>query len=123
MRALIFAGVNILSQVIQDNYKVEYVKINKNLIPHIRKHPKDGRHFQKPDLDTMKILFYFHVSFSTNNDGSPQLGNQIFLADNINDANIIDFESDKSRRVLIASFGAETFRLFVALENSHHYAT
>lgn len=84
----------------------------------MRKHPKDGLKFQKLELDAMKIVVYSDGSFRNNNDASSQAWYQIFLADKNNDANIIDFEILKPRRVGRYALGAETSVLADACDAS-----
>lgn len=108
-RPEILAGVNILSQVTNETYQKEDLRIINSLIKHLKKYPDLGLKYRKINMDTTEILVFSDGSFSGNNDRSSQVGYIIMLADNENNGNIIDYSSTKSRRVVRSVLGAETF--------------
>lgn len=73
-RIEILAAVPILSQLVKDNYESEDIKMINKLIQHMRTNPKDGLTFQKLNLETIRLVLYSDRSFSSNNDGSSQMG-------------------------------------------------
>lgn len=117
-RPEILACVNILSQVVLENYKPDDIKTINKLIQHVKTNPGDGLTFRKLDIKTSKIVVYSDGSFSSNNDGSSQVEYQIFISDKSNNANLIDFASVNPRRVVRSALGADKFGLADACDAS-----
>lgn len=116
-RPEILAEVNILSQVTAETFEKKDVKAVNKLIKHVREH-KQALKYVELDKETMRIVVYSDGSFATNKDGSSQVGYVIFMADKDNKANLVDYASNKSRRVVRSVIGAETFGLVDACDSA-----
>lgn len=69
------------------NYQKTYKKKDK-LINNTSTNAKDGLIFKKVNAETLKIIVYLDGSFSSNNDGSFQVGDQMFIASKYYDSNV-----------------------------------
>lgn len=85
----ILAKVKILSQIVLENFKPDEVNIKTKLIQQVRANPEDDLKFRELDIGTIKIVVYSDESFSSKNDGSSQVGYQIFIADKSHNANLL----------------------------------
>lgn len=112
------AGVNTLSQLTKETFHNEYLKTINGLIKHIKNNPKSGLKYIDLYKNTLKLVVYSDGSFATNKDGSFQVGYLVFMADKDNKANLIDYVSNKSRRVVRSVLGAETFGLANACDSA-----
>lgn len=71
------------------------IKITNALIKQLRKCPKGALQNKKLENDSLDIFIYSESLFSGNNDGSSQVGVVIFIADEHQNALIIDNYSIK----------------------------
>lgn len=64
---------------------------------------------KKLDLSSLHIKAFSDSSFANNSDLSSQLGFTILLCDKYNNCNILQFSSQKSRRITSSVLGAEVY--------------
>lgn len=82
-----------------------------DIIKHLQKFPNLWIKYNKLDINSLQLTVLSDGSFSGNEDGSSQVEYMIFLTDKYNNANLEDYASMKSRRVVRSVIGAETFAL------------
>lgn len=115
-RQKIIAGVNILSQIKEHNYKEASIKTIYNIINHITSAPGKGLKYKQLGPESLLITVLSEGSFRGNDVRSSQVGYIIFLTDKYKNANVIVYRRIKSRHVLTSVLGAETFALVDALD-------
>lgn len=81
------------------------------IIKHVTTSPEKSISYKKLDLDPIGITFFSNSSFSGNDDSSSQIGYMIFITEEYNNTNPIDYASVKSRRLVRSVLGLEMFAL------------
>lgn len=81
-------------------------------------YPGKGLKHKKVHIKSLQIKVYSHGYFSRNNDSSSQVGYMIFLTEKYDNANLIDYASDKSRRLIMSVLVSETFALADASDSA-----
>jgi hypothetical protein len=74
--------------------------------------------FVKLDLNSLRLVAFTDSSFANNDDFTSQLGYVIALADQYNNANIIHWQSIKSRRVTRSVLASELYALSLGFDTA-----
>lgn len=82
------------------------------------RNPETGLKYVDLDKDFLRIVVYSDRSFATNKYGTSEVGYLIFMADKENNANLIDYASNKSRTDVRSVLRAETFAIADACDSA-----
>ena len=96
----ILASVNILAQVTETAYSPRHLEKINGVINHLQRNRDIKIRFVNLDRDTLQLLVFCDGSFATNDDLSSQTGYVILLADKHKKANIIQYASSKTKRIV-----------------------
>ena len=115
----IACAVNKLTQVTEKQFCEQQIKDYNKLVRYLQKTKSQALRYSKLDMDSLRLVSFFDACFALNADLSPQLGYLILLCDKHNNANVLNFNSYKSRRVVRSVMGGETYAFSGAFDISY----
>lgn len=108
--------VNRAAQLSEKTFKVAKVRELKKGVNQARRYKPNALNFEPVDLDSIHFRVYSDAAFATNDDLSSQLGYLVMLADKSGKFHLLEYSSNKSKRVIRSIMGGETYAFMDALD-------
>lgn len=107
----ILAGVNILSQVTETQFKESHITKINSLVNHLHNTARMKLRYVTLDPKSLQLIVFCDGSFASNEDLSSQCGYIVLMADEQGKANLLHCASAKTKRIVRSVLGAETLGL------------
>ena len=99
--------MNKAAQVLEEQFSIDHINMVNECTITLKNHPEMRLRFWKMDRKSLHLRVYTDAAFGTNEDRTSQIGYLILLCDGKDNAEVLDFSSKKSGRVVRSIMGGE----------------
>jgi hypothetical protein len=114
----ICCAVSMSAQVTQSQYQISHLRMLNGIVRYLQSTMHVKLRYPKLDIGSLQVVTYADASFANREDKSSQIGYAIFMADMNRDCCLLQYRSQKSRRVVRSSTAAETLAFAAAFDGS-----